>query len=392
MKPRNLLVIAPEFPDESNKRIGGIFVKEQINYIKEHFDNVYVVAPNTIWKRYLAEERFDDYSWSNVHVYYPMMINWPFPYTPKHLRYIWLRVEKFQVFMFLKYKNIYFDLIHAHFTWYPGALAALLKKNFNVPVIITEHTSTTFSKAIREKDSLFIESWMKCDGIIRVRKKDLLFFKYVGIPLEKIHCIPNGFDGKKFAKLDVDWCRKELNLPLDKKILLSIGNLVEVKGHKFLVESMAYISKCRDDVICIIIGEGKLKAELDNLIKLYNLDKLVILVGGKPHDEIPLWINACDVFVLPSLNEGNPTVMFECLGCGKPFVGTAVGGIPEIIISENYGHLTDPKNPEKLAKVILLSLDKDWNGKKISDYAKQFDWSEIAKKIVCVYDSVTEKF
>ena len=61
----------------------------------------------------------------------------------------------------------------------------------------------------------------------------------------------------------------------------------------------------------------------------------VEFVGGKPHAEIPIWMNACDVFVLSSLSEGNPTVMFECVGCGKPFIGTKVGGIPEIIISDD---------------------------------------------------------
>ena len=50
----------------------------------------------------------------------------------------------------------------------------------------------------------------------------------------------------------------------------------------------------------------------------------ITLIGGRPHHEIPLWIGACDAFVLPSLMEGNPTVMFECLGAGRPFIGTRV--------------------------------------------------------------------
>ena len=72
-------------------------------------------------------------------------------------------------------------------------------------------------------------------------------------------------------------------------------------------------------------------------------------------------MNACDLFVLPSLNEGNPTVMFEALGCGKPFVGTKVGGVPEVIASDDYGLLVEPADPEDLAEKILVALDREWD-------------------------------
>jgi glycosyltransferase involved in cell wall biosynthesis len=90
------------------------------------------------------------------------------------------------------------------------------------------------------------------------------------------------------------------------------------------------------------------------------------------HDEIPVWMDACDVFVLPSLNEGSPIVMFESLGFGKPFVGTKVGGIPEIITSEDYGLLCEPANQKELAEKILAALDKEWDDEKIRKYAEQF--------------------
>ena len=72
------------------------------------------------------------------------------------------------------------------------------------------------------------------------------------------------------------------------------------------------------------------------------------------------------------MGEGNPTVMFECLGCGKPFIGTKVGGIPEIIVSDDYGLLCEPANSEDLAEKILIALDKEWDEEKIRNYAKQF--------------------
>ena len=81
------------------------------------------------------------------------------------------------------------------------------------------------------------------------------------------------------------------------------------------------------------------------------------------------------------------TVMFECLRCGKPFIGTKVGGMPEIITSEDYGLLCEPANPEERAEKILIALDKEWDSKKILKYAERFGWENIAKEIIVMYFS-----
>jgi len=91
---------------------------------------------------------------------------------------------------------------------------------------------------------------------------------------------------------------------------------------------------------------------------------------------------------MPSLFEGNPTVMFECLACGKPFVGTMVGGISDIIISEEYGLLCKPASVDELTENILIALDKKWAQIKIVKYAEQFSWTNIIKKIIEVYRKI----
>ena len=80
--------------------------------------------------------------------------------------------------------------------------------------------------------------------------------------------------------------------------------------------------------------------------------------------------------------------MFECLGCGKPFVGTKVGGIPEIIVSDDYGLLCDPAKPKELAENILIALDNNWNRNKIISYASLFTWENITEHIISLYDSL----
>jgi glycosyltransferase involved in cell wall biosynthesis len=286
-----------------------------------------------------------------------------------------------------------FDLVHAHFTWPSGYVGAKLKAIYKKPLVLTVHEEREgFLNEISSGDKKLIYSWRNADKIIRVNKRDLKEFEKIGIDKSKLLSIPNGFCSDFFKPMNINIARKELGLPRDKKILLNIANLEEYKGQKYLVAAMGNVLAKRKDVVLYIVGQGSLKDSLQSLINKYRLEDNIILAGGnKPSWEIPLWMNACDVFVLPSLSEGNPTVMFECLGCGKPFVGTRVGGIPEIIINEKLGILVEPKDADALANVILKALDKEWNKEFILNYAEQYTWDIIAEKIMEVYDEVTKK-
>src|SRR5208337_1184983 len=227
------------------------------------------------------------------------------------------------------------------------------------------------------------------DTIITVSQRNLECIRKldVGTP---VHVIPNGFRRNLFYPRNTVECRETLGLPQDRKLLLTVGNLEPVKGHTWLIEAVKEIVREREDILCIIIGAGKEKRSLEKQIRSLGLENYIRLTGGKPHDEIPLWINACDLFVLPSLNEGNPTVMFKALGCGKPFVGTRVGGVPEVITSDTYGFLVNPADSEDLSENILIALDKEWDNEAISRYAQRFTWENIAKEILDVYGKVLD--
>ena len=182
-----------------------------------------------------------------------------------------------------------------------------------------------------------------------------------------------------------------MNLPPEKKIILTVGHLAGVKGQKYLIDAMQEVIMHDKNVVCIIIGNGKLKEKLKNQIKKLELDDHVKIVGGKSHDEIPMWMNACDVFVLPSLRESFGIVQIEALICGKPVVATFNGGSEEIIINEKFGILVDSKNSDELANAILKAIDNEWDKDYISNYAKQYSWNMVAEKIIGVYDELLEK-
>ncbi|MGB4623509.1 MAG: glycosyltransferase family 4 protein, partial [Candidatus Methanoculleus thermohydrogenotrophicum] len=328
MPEKNLLVISNSFPNEDNTFVSGVFVKEQIKYLRHHFDNIYVVSPVAYGMERLRKTRHFDYQFDNVQVFFPKYINNPLFWH--YGRSLWVDLEARAIMSLIKKEDLQFDLIHAHFTWPSGAVAVKLKQNYSVPAVITEHTSDTFMEAVETEDRVFINAWSKADKIIRVKKSDTSAFGRVNIPLQNVIPIPNGYDSKKFHPVDTQKCRAVLNLPPDKKLILNVGNLYdEVKGHEFLIEAISKIVVKREDLLCVIVGSGKLRSSLERQIHSLGLEDHVVLAGGKPHDEIPLWMNACDLFVLPSLSESFGVVQVEAMACGKPVVATRNGGSEE---------------------------------------------------------------
>jgi len=374
------------------------FIKNQIELISEQFNHVSVLVrynPIAEISRFFPSEELKNHrkrfqidltnTPSNVSV-----IVLPLLYLPTDLGYKKLGNKHFKTVQKSIQKNkIEFDLIHAHFAWSSGYAAAKLKERYNVPLIVTTHGYDIYDLPFRSGEwKANIEYVLNmADHVITVSNNNHECIKKINVKTP-VSVIANGFMRNSFYPRSSKECRKQLNLPLNKRIILSVGNLVEVKGQRYLIEAMQEIVKKRKGIICIIVGGGGLKNRLLRQVKTAGLQNNINLVGMKEHTEVPTWINACDLLVLPSLSEGNPTVMFECLGCGKPCIGTKVGGIPEVITSEDYGILVEPANSEALAESLFLALEKNFDKDKILKYGKQFAWEEIVKQIVSIYNYV----
>lgn len=338
MKKNNLLVIGEAY---------NTFQKDSTDLLASSFNSVYMFVkfnPISEISRYIsfpALNPFNSKSKINLTNKPPNLyiILAPILYAPLDSHYKKMGDKLYHtVDKIITEKNINFNLIHSHFTWPTGYVGMKLKEKYNVPFIVTAHGYDIYHLPFKDEDwTEKIRSVLKsADYIITVSNSNLKFIQKLKVNNHVI-VLPNGFKSDLFYMQNSRDCRKKLNLPVGGKIILSVGNLAEVKGHKYLIEAMQEVAIRRKDVLCIIVGMGPLENNLKKQINAANLQNHFLLAGRKSHNEIPLWINACDVFVLPSLNEGNPTVMFECLGCGKPFIGTKVGGIPEIITSDDYG-------------------------------------------------------
>ncbi|MDV4343444.1 glycosyltransferase family 4 protein [Methanoculleus sp. YWC-01] len=298
-----------------------------------------------------------------------------------------------------------FDVIHIHNLYSFTALTfPLLKKFCKIPLVLTHHGQLMFGEPMKDVCVRLYEKSAKgvildsVDKTVALSESDARHIalrnnaparRYTSAAPRSVVTIPNGYNGTKFRPMDTGECRKKLGLPSDKKVILNVGRLYgAVKGHEYLIEAMSRIVNEQRDVLCVIVGAGRLHGTLENRIRSLGLEDYVVLAGGRPHDEIPFWLNACDLFVLPSLSEGNPTVMFEAFGCGKPFVGTSVGGVPEVITSDEYGLLVDPADSSGLAGAILEALDRDWDGEAIRAFSERYTWENISREIVDVYGQV----
>jgi glycosyltransferase involved in cell wall biosynthesis len=180
----------------------------------------------------------------------------------------------------------------------------------------------------------------------------------------------NGIDRERFRPLDrVEACRK-LGLDAKRRRVLYVGNLFPVKGPAVLARAAQQLSEI--DVIFVGSGTEKINAGR--------------CVGARPHDEIPLWMNACDVLCLPSLNEGLPNVVLEAMACGLPVVASCVGGVPEIVREGVNGLLTAAGDESALAAALRQALTLRWDAVAIRESVAAFDWDRNAADLVRVLE------
>ena len=184
--------------------------------------------------------------------------------------------------------------------------------------------------------------------------------------------------------------RKSLNLPDDRKIILFIGGLIRIKGIDTLLRSIANMSE-KNHSNLVIIGKGELEYQLKTLAKELRIESRVNFMGSRKHNKIPLWLNVCDVFCLPSRNEGFPAVIAEAFACGRTVIATRVGGIPEAVTNDTLGILVEPNNTEDLAATLNKALEKEWDYQAIAEYGKRFLWNTIAEEYSELYKNVASK-
>lgn len=225
---------------------------------------------------------------------------------------------------------------------------------------------------------------------VQTKWKVLALHKKYEIPLERIVYWPNGTDVENFnIELSTSEARKKIGIPLGKKIVMYTGQLFNWKGVDTLIQSVKILPQ---DALVYVVGGSK--TDVDNCKKEIPeaSDERIVFIPFQQHSEIPIWLRASDVLILPntgkqkvSLYYTSPMKLFEYLAAGKPIVASAIPSIMEILNDSN-SVLVSPDDPAELAmgiNKVFKSADfaKSIAGKASRD-SKKYTWEKRAQIII----------
>ena len=237
---------------------------------------------------------------------------------------------------------------------YGAALAArILRKKLIVEVLGSD---INFAHQYWLRPAMIRWALSKAERVIAVSRPLKYKVAALGVPEDKITVIANGVNKDVFYFRQKVECRRALGLEAGKKYILYVGNLVEVKGVEYLVRAFRKLSGDQSMEL-LIVGDGELRKSLEGLAEDLGTKEQVRFKGRRPYDEVPLWLNAADVFCLPSLNEGCPNVVLEALACGTKIVASNVGGVSDIIDAPAKGWLAKACDPDDLARQLKSALE-----------------------------------
>ena len=261
------------------------------------------------------------------------------------------------------------DLIDAHVFYPDGVAAVRLAEEVGRPVCVTARGTdlNLYPKfpglrrqiewAARRADALITV----CDAL----QRPLLD---MGIDPTKITTLRNGVDLDLFRPLDPDDARRRW--AVDGRIIISVGWLIERKGHHLVIEAM----KSLPDTTLLIAGAGEDRGRLERQIAVAGLSGRVRLLGELAHEDLPSLYSAADALVLASSREGWANVLLEAMACGTPVVATAVWGTAEVVAAPAAGVLIKERSGTAIAEGVrtLFALLPERAATRA--YAERFSW------------------
>ena len=268
-----------------------------------------------------------------------------------------------------------FDVIDAHYYYPDGVAAALLAKWLGKSLAITARGTDLNlipqhalpRRMIRWASTQAQASIGVCSALMDVLRD-------LGTPVDRLHVMRNGVDLVRFQPQSRQASREMLGLVGD-PLLLSVGYLIERKGHHLLVQAMPEILRDHPQARLVVVGDGDMRGALQQLAGDLRVDHRVTFAGAIAQTELKHWYSAADLFVLASSREGWANVLLESMACGTPVLATAIWGTPEVVASPDAGALVQVRSAEALAQGALQLLQNLPRREAVRAYAERFDWA-----------------
>ena len=157
--------------------------------------------------------------------------------------------------------------------------------------------------------------------------------------------------------------RRRLGLEDGARVLLTVARLRATersKGCDAVLRALPHVLRRAPDTRYVIVGEGDGLPRLRALAERLGVRDAVVFAGRAPDAELPAYYNACDLFVMPSVGEGFGIVFIEALACGKPVIAGDAGGTRDAVLDGGLGRLTEPGDPDRLARLVVDWLEGRW--------------------------------
>jgi glycosyltransferase involved in cell wall biosynthesis len=204
----------------------------------------------------------------------------------------------------------------------------------------------------------------------------------LGASAGRTHTITNGCDRTIYQPGGREEARRRLGLEEAGRLVLQVGHLIPSKGVFDLWEAFAGLAGADAGLRLALVGEGPAAARLGELAEGAGLGGRLLLPGARPAREVADWMAAADVVALASHGEGCPNVVVEALACGRPVVGCAVGGVPELV-RPDCGLLVPARRPDELGRALGVALGRDWDAAGIAQ-SYQRGWDDVARETYAV--------
>lgn len=278
-----------------------------------------------------------------------------------------------------------FDLVDAHYYYPDGVAAARAAEKFGKPVVITARgTDINLIPQYRRQRDMILEASAIAAASISVCQALKDEMGEIGLAKEKIQVLRNGVDLTMFKPVDREATRQKLNLT--GKTILSVGHLIERKGHHLIIEAMAAMQ----DVTLLVAGDGPDKAALLAQAESAGCADRVRFLGAVPHHDLAEIYSATDILVLASSREGWPNVLLEALACGTPCVVSPVWGNAEVITAPAAGVVCSARSPEAIADAVNRVFANPPDRAETRKFAERYSWDQTSDRVMQLYSETVE--
>jgi teichuronic acid biosynthesis glycosyltransferase TuaC len=389
--PVRLLTFSSLFPNAARPN-QGIFVENRLRHLLASGEATSLVLAPVPWFP-SRSARFGDWA---VNARAPL-VETRFGIEVRHPRYAVIPKVGMSIAPWLLYRATVpavarlldeghrFDAIDAHYLYPDGVAATWLGRRFGLPVVMTARGSDVtqipayagprrlIQGAIRDAGALVAVSAALKDALVEL-----------GAPAAKVTVLRNGVETDLFRPpADREAARAALGLK--GRTLISVGGLIERKGHHRTIEAMRQLG----DFELIIAGEGPERERLAGLIGAFGLGDRVRLLGPRPHRELPALYGAADASVLASSREGWANVLLESMACGTPVVAANIWGNPEVVRAPAAGVIYEPNTADGIVAGVRRLFADLPDRAATRAYAEPFSWDETTQGQLAVFRRVT---